>query len=180
MATRTNISAADIVSAIGPHAVTFPAVFIPDGYDGPRLGYPWIELGRMTLPGRRVAAHGLSDRGTSAPDLAAAGVSRSGAVDATTAPYAPMAAVPVVGEIPGEANGAEVAGMIARGSDGAVRWRGSGPDIAAAMAAWTAMSDPRVMLAALDAASASNPVGEIAGAESGRRAICRKSGLPTR
>lgn len=27
----------------------FPAIFIPDGYQGPPLGYPWIEFGRMTL-----------------------------------------------------------------------------------------------------------------------------------
>ncbi len=33
----------------------FPTIFIPDGYEGPRLGYPWIEFGRMTLT-RRTAA----------------------------------------------------------------------------------------------------------------------------
>lgn len=50
--------AAGIVSAIGPHAVVIPAIFIPDGYDGPRQGYPWIEFGRMTLPGRATTASG--------------------------------------------------------------------------------------------------------------------------
>ncbi len=28
----------------------FSAMLIPDGYQGPRPGYPWIEFGRMTLP----------------------------------------------------------------------------------------------------------------------------------
>jgi hypothetical protein len=153
-----NISAADIVSAIGPHAVMLPAVFIPDGYDGPRPAYPWIELGRMTLPGRRAAARGVTDTGARAPDVIPAGVSLSDASHEATAPYAPVAAFPVLGEVPGEADATEAAGMIACGSGRAVGWRGSGPDIAAAMAAWTAVTDPRVVLAVLDAASASNPV----------------------
>ncbi|HME20099.1 MAG TPA: septal ring lytic transglycosylase RlpA family protein [Acetobacteraceae bacterium] len=45
------------------------------------------------------------------------------------------------------------------GDDAAGRLGSYGyPDIVAAMAAWNALSDPRVTLAALDAASASNPI----------------------
>ena len=30
--------------------VEIPFIFVPDGYVGPRPGYPWFEAGRMTLP----------------------------------------------------------------------------------------------------------------------------------
>ncbi|HME23311.1 MAG TPA: hypothetical protein VKI44_18620 [Acetobacteraceae bacterium] len=40
---------ASLPAGIWPHAVCFRAILIPDDYDGPRPGYPWVEFGRMTL-----------------------------------------------------------------------------------------------------------------------------------
>jgi hypothetical protein len=48
-----NISTADILRIIGPHAVMIRAIFTPDGSDAPPPGYPWVELGPMTLPPKK-------------------------------------------------------------------------------------------------------------------------------
>jgi hypothetical protein len=51
-------------SAFGRYTVEFRCIFVSDSHDEPRVGYPWIEFGRLTLnpsPGR--PASGVSPAG---------------------------------------------------------------------------------------------------------------------
>ena len=146
------LSAADIVNAIGSGAVAFRAMFIPDGSDLPLPGYPWVEFGRVTLdPGPTRAS-----RNTSTTAGTTTEATRSDAGDLTNMPDSSLTASGALGEAAGEAGVGWPGGV---GDGGGIGLGGSGySDIAAAMAAWNALSDPRVTLAALDAASASNPL----------------------
>ena len=48
----------------------FPAIFIRDGDQGPRPGYPWIEFGRMTLRVDKAGGAGATvSAATTAPML---------------------------------------------------------------------------------------------------------------
>ena len=161
------LSAADIVNAIGSGAVAFRAMFIPDGSDLPLPGYPWVEFGRVTLDRGPTRARLPASRKTSTTAGTTAEATGSDAGDLTNMPDLSVTASAVPGEAAGEAGVGWPAGV---GDGGGIRLGGSGySDIAAAMAAWNALSDPPVTLAALDAASASNPiVKSLAWAKDGR------------
>jgi hypothetical protein len=45
------ISAAHITAALGYGAVKIPAVFVPEGSEGPRPGYPYVHVGRYVMRG---------------------------------------------------------------------------------------------------------------------------------
>lgn len=153
---QDGLSAADIVNAIGSGAVAFRAMVIPDGSDRPLPGYPWVEFGRVTLGRGPARARLPASRKTSTTAGTTAEAARSDAGDLTNMPDSSLTASAVLGEAAGEASVDRPAGV---GDGGGIRLGGYGySDIAAAMAAWNALSDPRVTLAALDAASASNPV----------------------
>ncbi len=44
------------------HPVCFDAIWIPDGYDGPMPGYPWVQFGRMTLSQQQASVGGPARR----------------------------------------------------------------------------------------------------------------------
>ena len=119
--------------------VSMPAMWIPDGYQGPPPGYPWMEFGRLTLP--------AEPRAAGAPTAGA--VIPGGAVPAAAAPdVAPsprwLAAVP-----------------LAPGADDTARSPHPGyadPNVGAATQARDVLSDLRAAMVALDAASQSNPI----------------------
>ena len=115
----------------------FRAIFIPDGYQGPRPGYPWIEFGRMTLRVRK-------PRGTRAANSAA------------TSPGARQS-----WSQSGSAPRAVTLGQVAAGplapSDGTRLEAKAYPDLGATVRSWTDLSDLRATMSALDALKPSNP-----------------------
>jgi hypothetical protein len=115
----------------------FRAMFIPDGHEGPRPGYPWIEFGRMSL---RVGSAG----GTRQAPSAATRQSRS-VPDAE--PRAAALDPPVVGSFaPPGGN-----------SDETSRATKVYPDLGATVRSWTAISDVSATKAALDVLSPNSP-----------------------
>ncbi len=123
--------------------VLFRAIFIPDGYEGSRPGYPWVEFGRMTLARTTAAA-----AGSGAPH-------RRKPADATPSIWsATVSSVPV--EPLASARSDE-----ARGPGG---WGSRGHslshylDVRATMRLRDVTYNAKAALAGLEATSASNPV----------------------
>ncbi len=138
----------------GGDRVEIRCIWIPDGYEGPRPGYPWIEVGTMILPAEtkpvRVPNHMLQP-GRAVPGDPTEPTAR----DAVSAPY---------GESAASAGPGNVSGIPDDGVAAAKNWLTSPadpgyPDIGAAMKAWDALSDPRATLAALGAAVKRNAAG---------------------
>ncbi len=125
------------------------AIFIPDGYDGKRPGYPWVEVGRMALGQRPATIRATAARSTPlrVDDPAAitgrATAPRTAGPGPEASPPAPL----------GQPLDAAATGSSADGGVTAVY-----PDIAATICSWNAVSGPRDALAGLDATSPSNPI----------------------
>jgi hypothetical protein len=117
-------------SAFGRDTLELRCIFVSDGHDEPRPGYPWIEFGWLTLD---PAPGGRAFKRTASASTDAAVAAADQAAAKRTAALSP--ATPASGELS----------------------RYAEPDIAATMALWHALSDPRASLATLDAASTTGP-----------------------
>ncbi len=120
----------------------FPAIFIPDGYQGPRPGYPWIEFGRMTLQVPKARR----------PREAASAATAAG----TRQSMASVSDVEPRAVAPDQLAGGSFA-PIGRNSDETRRATNVYPDLGATVRSWTSPSDLRAMTSALDALSPSSP-----------------------
>ncbi len=140
-------------------------MWIPEGYDGPRPGYPWIEVGRMMLPGADRTVGAPFDR-PHQPDQAIPSDLRWPVASDT--PSTPGGAVAPTGgpddrstELRGQPLPRDSADFSAvAAGDSRVSVVGPDyPDIGAAMMAWDSLSDARAASMALDAISRRNPRG---------------------
>ena len=126
---------------VGFDRVEFRAIWIPDDYQGPRPGYPWVEVGRMTLPSEQAAREERPRR------MALAGAD---------GPAASAAAAPVAAGVGGCANRTRLSEA---GDSGC-----SGQRDRSVIAPFgprrlpNTLPDLRATLAALEAVSVSNPV----------------------
>jgi len=136
-------------STLGRNPLGLPCIFVPDDHGGQRLGYPWIEFGRMTLhrkpaadaPGRMRAREEIGN----APVLPA--IRRPGAATG------PTRAVSSPGSHAGDLSAhspAQSASDPRRAPSVADADGYTSPDLTATMEAWNSLSDPRAILAALD------------------------------
>lgn len=119
----------------------FPAIFIPDGYQGARPGYPWIEFGRVTL---RVDKARRPRKPASAPTTAPTRPSPSVSY---TEPSAVTPDQPATGSLAPRGIGLE----------GTMRPTNALPDLGAAVRTWNSLSDLSATMAALDALSPTSP-----------------------
>ena len=119
----------------------FRAIFIPDGYQGPRPGYPWIEFGRMSLRVRK-------PRGTRAANsVATSPGARQSWSQSGSAPRAVTLGQVAAGPLaPSGGN-----------SDGTRLEAKAYPGLGATVRSWTDLSDLRATMSALDALKPSNP-----------------------
>jgi len=129
-------------------------MWIPDDYQGPPPGYPWIEVGRMALPPKSKSAGARANRAASSNGITAAGATVAGTGQRTDAPGPDAAAASAPGDVIGQFVGdARTAGAGDDRAAAARAWLAGCmyPDVGATMKAWNALSDPRVTLTALDA-----------------------------
>ena len=134
--------------------MAFRAMWIPDDYQGPPPGYPWIEVGRMALPPKSKSAGARANRAASSNGITAAGATVAGTGQRTDAPGPDAAAASAPGDVIGQFVGdARTAGAGDDRAAAARAWLAGCmyPDVGATMKAWNALSDPRVTLTALDA-----------------------------
>jgi len=153
-----NISAADIVSTVGPRAaVMFRAIFVSDGSELAPPGYQCVEFGRMALPGQPTAKRANGNRRVPGSGAASAGATWSVAGRTTAVAGRATNTASVPGQPPAAS---PTAGAEYDGSAAAMAWLADYryPDIGATMKAWNALSDPRATMAALEAVSGRNPV----------------------
>jgi hypothetical protein len=122
-------------SAFGRDTVEFRCIFVPGSHDEPRPGYPWVEFGWLTLDPAPTAG-GFKRTASASTDAAVAAADQAAARRTTAlSPATP-------------ASGVSPAGELSRYAE---------PDIAATVALWHALSDPRATLATLDAVSTTGP-----------------------
>jgi hypothetical protein len=125
----------------GGGTAEFRCIVVPEDYDGPGPGYPWIEVGRIVLEDETPINPATTGTWPTAKRGTQAGV---------TSPSRPAGPVSI-GMQPS---------TVAHGGGPDARSRSSGVadlDIAATMAAWNAASDPRTALAAFNSASDTSP-----------------------
>lgn len=131
---------------LGHDLVEVPFIWIPDGYAGPRPGYPWFEAGRMTLGAKQLEPWPpcrLTPWGAEAlPSNDAANV-QQGAGEASAGPQPPG---PAAADRPGPAPAAGASERARRYFDC------SREAVNAATKALNGLSDPGAILQTLDRA----------------------------
>lgn len=146
---------------MGFDIVEVPFIWVPDGSDDPRPGYPWFEAGRMTLSAEQLAAWRPSDSWRWSGQARSAGQGEAVAEQGAATPDQHSMLLQAFGDAPEQVvMGSQPTGVgneIAAAAEARFA-RYSPSEIAEAIEAWHALSDLRAILAALDAASASNPI----------------------
>jgi hypothetical protein len=128
-------------AAYGHGTLELRCIVVPDDYDGPAPGYPWIEVGRITLGAEPSAGQMTSGTWPTA---------ERGAETATTSLWRPAISESFGGQPSTVAHG----GGVGAGSPPSAV---ADLDIAATMAAWDSVSDPHTTVAVLNSASDTSP-----------------------
>ena len=146
---------------MGSDIIEVPFIWVPDGYAGPRPGYPWFEAGRMTVSAERLAAWSAANASLRSGQAQSADHGGTADKQRHVPPDQRQVQYQESGDVPEQtvtgAWSVDFGNETTTATERPLARYGPS-EIGTATEAWDALSDPRIALASLYAASASNPI----------------------
>jgi hypothetical protein len=146
----------EVANLVGGQPAALRAIWLPDDYNGPQPGHPWIEFGRMMLDPASWTGEALAgDRAGSREMIHTAPVLRGQrGTDMASQPVS----LPAVDTSGGDGSGSQLESHLTEDSSSpAVQFPDGRRELAAAMALWDHLAGPHSSPASLDAALVANP-----------------------